>query len=229
MINSLQKNLYVFILSIIVLFVYNLYTVNADINFTLNLMLDNAVIIFYIFTVSLVSYYFYESDKSYLIKNSSKASIKIFKFISEFIHISTVVICFNSVLIDNFLYFDFHNSNVIMYSGVAISAFSLALFVSSKISLGNNYSPCYDQKLPNKIVTSGIYKLVRHPIYLSNILLIVGVFIISGSLLIIGNFILLTSFYILSAFREERYLINKFPRYKNYSKKTGMFVPRYWK
>ena len=169
MINSLQKNLYVFILSIIILFVYNLYTVNADVNFTLNLMLDNAVIIFYIFTVSLVSYYFYESDKSYLIKNTSKTSIKIFKFISEFIHISTVVICFNSVLIDNFLYFDFHNSNVIMYSGVAISAFSLALFVSSKISLGNNYSPCYDQRVPNKIVTSGIYKLVRHPIYLSNI------------------------------------------------------------
>ena len=229
MINSLQKNLCVFMLSMIILFAYNSYANNAGIALTLNLIFTNSIIIFYIFTVSLVSYYFYESDKSYLIKNSSKASIKIFKFISEFIHISTVVICFNSVLIDNFLYFDFHNSNVIMYSGVAISAFSLALFVSSKISLGNNYSPCYDQKLPNKIVTSGIYKLVRHPIYLSNILLIVGVFIISGSLLIIGNFILLTAFYILSAFREERYLINKFPRYKNYSKKTGMFIPKYWK
>ena len=229
MINSLLKNLCVFIVSIIILFAYNLYADNTGVAFTLNLILSNSIIIFYIFTVSLVSYYFYESDKSYLAKNTSKASIKIFKFISEFIHITTVVICFNSVLINNFLSLDFHDSNNVMYFGVVVSAFSLALFVSSKISLGKNYSPCYDQRAPSRIVTNGIYKFVRHPIYLSNILLIIGVFIISGSILIIGNFILLTIFYTLSAFREERYLINKFPKYENYSKKTGMFIPRYRK
>ena len=110
-----------------------------------------------------------------------------------------------------------------------MSAIAISLFISAKISLGNNYSDCFEQKKPNKIVKTGLYSTVRHPIYTSNIILVLSVLVISGSYLIFISLILITLFYTISAFREEKYLVNRFPSYARYSKKTGMFVPKYWK
>ena len=230
MLKSIFRSFVIFILSLLILKVYKFYFNASELDVAIfDLLNSNILILLYIYIISTISFYFYHSDKSYIGKKKSKASLKVFSFISEFIHISSVVICINAVLINNFLYFEFHNSVEIMYIGVAFSSISIAIFISSKISLGKNYSPCYDQRIPDKIITDGIYRFIRHPIYLSNILLLLGVFIISGSFLIIGNLLILIIFYTISAFREEKYLISKFPNYKNYSKKTGMFVPRYWK
>ena len=118
---------------------------------------------------------------------------------------------------------------LISFLGISFSTIAITLFVSSKISLGNNYSPCYDNRVPKIINKTGLYKYVRHPMYSSNILLLIGTLMISGSYLMLINIILLSSFYIIAAYREEKYLINKFPSYSQYSKKTGMFVPKYWK
>ena len=58
-----------------------------------------------------------------------------------------------------------------------ISVIATVLFLSAKVTLGRNYSPCYDSYLPQDIIRTGLYNYVRHPIYLSNILLLIGVFI----------------------------------------------------
>ena len=77
-----------------------------------------------------------------------------------------------------------------MYFGISLSAISIALFISAKISLGGNYSDCYNQKKPKQIIRDGLYGIVRHPIYSSNILFILSVLVISGSYLIIINLML---------------------------------------
>ena len=148
---------------------------------------------------------------------------------SRYLHVSTVVIAINSILIDNFLNMEFHDNINYLFFGISLSSISMALFISAKISLGKNYSPCFSQRTPSNITSNGLYKYVRHPIYTANVLLLSGTLIISGSYLIIFNILLLTFFYVSSAFREEKYLINKFPHYRKYSKKTGMFIPKYWK
>jgi len=223
MIKSMVKSISAFIISFIVFFVNN-----SSYNFQ-SIIKEYYLILAYIFTISIISYYFYESESSYKNKNGNSISVKVFRYISEFIYISSIIISINSILIDDFLFLEFHNNINIMYMGISLSAFSIALFISAKISLGNNYSPCFDQKKPNKIVNSGLYRYMRHPIYTSNILLVLSILIISGSYLMVVNLSLITAFYIISAFREERYLISKFSNYRRYSDKTGMFIPKYKK
>ena len=99
-------------------------------------------------------------------------------------------------------FIDFYNL-LFSYIGVSISTIAISLFISSKITLGKNYSPCYDQRKPKSITSSGLYKYVRHPIYSSNILLLIGTFIISGSYLMLINIFILSLFYTISAYREE--------------------------
>ena len=123
----------------------------------------------------------------------------------------------------------FHDNSFFSYIGISISSIAIALFISSKITLGKNYSPCYDQRKPKSITSSGLYKYVRHPIYTSNVLLLIGTFVISGSYLMLINIFILSLFYIISAYREEKYLINNFSYYSTYSRKTGMFIPKYRK
>ena len=227
MLKSILKSLLIIFISFSIFYLLKIF--NYTVVVSIRDINDYFPIIIYIFTISLISNYFYNSESSYLLSKKSNFSINLFKFISEFIHISSVLICVNSILSVNFMGFDFHDSLMFMYLGISISAISIGLFVSSKISLGKNYSPCYDQRKPKRIVMTGTYRFIRHPIYSSNILLITSVVIISGSYLILFNLLLLVLFYTISAFKEEKYLISKFPEYQSYSNKTGMFIPKYRK
>ena len=135
-----------------------------------------------------------------------------------------------SIWIDHKYLFELYAGNqVLIYTGIAISGLAITLFAISRFSLGENYSPCYDSYMPRNLKTTGIYSLVRHPIYSSNILLMIGIFISTGSLIIAANTIILFTYYVLSAFIEERAIIKKFPKYKSYKSRTGMFIPNFSK
>ena len=229
MMQALSINILSVLFSLIVLFIYHWNNTVFDINLIKSILKENSIILLIIFTVSTISLYLYNSDKKYLRKSKNRFSLKLFKYISMFLHISTVVIVCDSLFIDNFLHLEFHDNILYMYVGIALSVIAISLFISSKITLGKNYSPCYDQRVPKSITTAGLYKYIRHPIYSSNILLLIGVLLISGSYLMVINILILSFYYIISAYREEKYLINKFSYYNTYSKKTGMFVPRYRK
>ena len=229
MIKSIIANIFAFLLSIMILFIYQMYINNFEILSINKMIANNYVILMYILAIATISQYFYENDLSYKQRARGKFSLNVFKFISKYIHLSSIIIVVNSILIDNFLNLEFHNNLSFRFLGISFSTIAITIFVSSKISLGNNYSPCYDNRVPKFINKTGLYKYVRHPMYSSNILLLIGTLMISGSYLMFINIILLSSFYIIAAYREEKYLINKFSSYSQYSKKTGMFVPKYWK
>ena len=227
MMNSILGSFFILSLSII----FSIYYQNGLSQFSFKMIQYNNNYLFFIFVllVSSVSRFYYSKDNSYLKRSKNKFSLYIFKYLSDIIHASTLFILVCSVMNEDFLSLDFHNQVNLRYLGVSISSIAITFFISSKISLGKNYSPCFDQRTPSSITTDGIYKFVRHPIYSSNILLLIGVLFISGSYLIVVNIILLSLFYIISAYREERYLLNKFSSYRTYSSKTGMFIPKYRK
>ena len=229
MLSAILINTFAVILSFGVLPVY--YNTNTYFDLTnLNkLISEHLIVLMFVFIISFISLYLYDTDDRYNNRSKNNFSMSLFRFISKFIHMTTVIIICDSLFIDNFLGLEFHDSLLFSYIGVSISAIAISLFISSKITLGKNYSPCYDQRKPKSITSSGLYKYVRHPIYSSNILLLIGTFIISGSYLMLVNIFILSLFYVISAYREEKYLINNFTYYKNYSKNTGMFVPRYKK
>jgi protein-S-isoprenylcysteine O-methyltransferase Ste14 len=73
-----------------------------------------------------------------------------------------------------------------------------------------------------EIVKSGPYKYIRHPCYISSIMVIAGLSLLYIPLAITY---LAFAFFLARAINEEQILsIN--PEYKDYQKKTGMFLPR---
>ena len=77
----------------------------------------------------------------------------------------------------------------------------------------------------SNLITHGLFKYIRHPIY-SGILISafsLALYLGSGYKLIIA-LLLLTLFYFKSNY-EEKLLLQKFPEYRNYMKRTGRFFP----
>ena len=227
MMNSILGSFFILFLSII----FSIYYQNGLSQFNFKMIQYNNNYLFFIFVllVSSVSRYYYSKDNSYLRRSKNKFSLYIFKYLSDIIHVSTLFVVVCSIMNKDFLSLDFHNQINLRYLGISISSIAITFFISSKISLGKNYSPCFDQRTPSSITTDGIYKFVRHPIYSSNILLMIGIFISTGSLIIAANTIILFAYYVLSAFIEERAIIKKFPKYKSYKNRTGMFIPSFSK
>ena len=182
--------------------------------------------VFYIFMFS-VSYILYSKYNSNY-KKSKKSLIQksiIFKLLYRPIQFFTLAVCILSINTDYSFLYKFHSRIDLLYLGVSISSLSIALFATAIINLGSSYSPCYDSYIPNDIIVTGIYKYIRHPIYTSNILLIVGVMLSSGSLLVAFPLFYILIYYTISALNEESALESRFPKYKRYRRHTGMFLP----
>ena len=78
----------------------------------------------------------------------------------------------------------------------------------------------------DKIVKSGVYSKVRHPIYSADIILAIGVFFIFPTLNVLISIIWLAVILIIWMNLEEKALILKFGKeYKEYKKKVPMFFP----
>lgn len=78
----------------------------------------------------------------------------------------------------------------------------------------------------SELITHGLFKYIRHPIY-SGILLSafsLALYLGSGYKLLIA-ILLLILFYFKSNY-EEKLLLHKFPEYKDYMKRSGRFLPR---
>ena len=88
---------------------------------------------------------------------------------------------------------------------------------------GNNVIIYNDHTL----ITNGVYKVVRHPLYASIIWMIYAVGILCQNyLVIILNSVVFIPFMYYRAKQEETELIKIFKEYNDYKKETGMFFPK---
>jgi protein-S-isoprenylcysteine O-methyltransferase Ste14 len=69
----------------------------------------------------------------------------------------------------------FHNGNFVRWLGVALSAVGFALVFLSGLALGRQYSADVTIQKEHQLITSGVYRLIRHPRYLGVIALSVGI------------------------------------------------------
>lgn len=190
--------------------------------------IDEIIASAFVVVMALISAIFYNHKGRWYSKNKrgrikSPAS---FRFVYRYIQLTTIVASIGSFLTDNLIFLELHDMVFLLYFGISISTIAMALFISAKLSLGEHYSPCFDSFIPRDIVQEGLYRYVRHPIYISNIVLLIGVFISSGSLWILLNIVLLGFYYLNSALREELVLLEEFPNnYRKYSDHTNRFIP----
>ncbi len=77
------------------------------------------------------------------------------------------------------------------------------------------------------LITNGVYKIVRHPLYASIIWCIYSLGILyQNYLIIILNTLVFIPSMTYRAKQEEKELMRTFKEYEDYKKKTGMFFPK---
>jgi len=89
---------------------------------------------------------------------------------------------------------------------MALGVSSLVLLATSLRALGDNFSACTDGRLPLKIVDHGPYRFLSHPIYVSNVLLLVSCTVMLFSWVLVAATLVTASFYLRSAMDEARAL-----------------------
>ena len=102
------------------------------------------------------------------------------------------------------------------FVGFLIIIISLIILLVAIKDLGRNLSPFPRPINNSKLVTKGIYRFTRHPMYYSLIFISFGVFLIKTS---IYYLFLSTSLVLIIKFKialEEQYLKNKFKNYLLY-------------
>ena len=94
--------------------------------------------------------------------------------------------------------------------------------VYSVTHLGKNFSIIPEAR---KLVHSGPYKFIRHPLYLGELVSSLGVVLatVTASRMIL--FLFMVGCQVYRALQEEKILTNVFPEYQNYRSKTARFLP----
>jgi len=101
---------------------------------------------------------------------------------------------------------------------IIIIAFIILLFAIK--DLGRNLSPFPRPINNSNLVTKGIYRFTRHPMYYSLIFISIGVFIIKLSIYYLFLTISLALIIKFKIALEEKYLMNKFKNYLLYKKEV---------
>jgi protein-S-isoprenylcysteine O-methyltransferase Ste14 len=110
-------------------------------------------------------------------------------------------------------------------AGLVLFALGLGFAVWARLHIGRNWGTPMTQKAEPELVTSGPYRLVRHPIYSGILLANVGT-AVALNWLWLAAFALAAIYFIYSATVEERYLTEQFPDdYPRYKRSTKMLVP----
>jgi protein-S-isoprenylcysteine O-methyltransferase Ste14 len=109
--------------------------------------------------------------------------------------------------------------------GLAFFGLGLAFAIWARVHIGRNWGTPMTQKNEPELVTSGPYRLVRHPIYSGITLAGFGTALALSWFWLIAV-ALLAVYFIYSATVEERYLTEEFPdEYPAYKRSTKMLVP----
>jgi protein-S-isoprenylcysteine O-methyltransferase Ste14 len=96
--------------------------------------------------------------------------------------------------------------------GSGLGAVGVALQQWSLASLGANFAACFEGLLPYERIRSGPYRWMRHPLYLGNMSLAIGILIATFDPFILLLVISLAVFYWFSMRDEDRMLDERFPR-----------------
>ena len=107
-------------------------------------------------------------------------------------------------------------NNIFYFLGILITVISSIFILVAIKDLGRNLSPLPRPMNNSNLITSGIYRFTRHPMYYSLIFTSFGVFIIKLS---IYHLFLTISLALIIKFKiilEEKYLNNKFKNYLLY-------------
>ena len=108
---------------------------------------------------------------------------------------------------------------------IQLFGFGLGLWAVLSMRIGN-FHILPDPFIWSRLVTSGPYRLIRHPMYLGSWLFPVGLTLLTGSLASAGVCVVILVFYFIVSRHEERLLLAKHgSEYRDYMAEVPMLLP----
>lgn len=101
----------------------------------------------------------------------------------------------------------------------------IILAAAGAVNLGRNLTPLPAPRERGKLIVSGAYRIVRHPIYGGLTFMAFGWGVWLQSWLTIGYALLLLAFFDIKSRYEERLLQEKFPEYDAYRARVRKLIP----
>lgn len=113
------------------------------------------------------------------------------------------------------------------FLGVVLLVGGLVWIVAgaAQLALGRSLSALPSPTRTAKLIDTGVFAYVRHPMYCGAIWVVVGLALRGQGLLTLAYAVLLTVFFDVKASREGRSLTVAFPEYESYRKRVRKLIP----
>jgi protein-S-isoprenylcysteine O-methyltransferase Ste14 len=113
----------------------------------------------------------------------------------------------------------------IVLAGLIISLIGAALSIVALWSLKKRFSLMVEVR---KLVTTGMYRHIRHPLYMSEIIHAFGTSILAAHPIAFSIFCITLVLEIIRAKLEEHKFLRLVPAYADFKKRTGFLWPKFW-
>jgi protein-S-isoprenylcysteine O-methyltransferase Ste14 len=114
--------------------------------------------------------------------------------------------------------------------GLIMVIIGASISITARRELGTNWAHAFEYQVKQQqtMVTSGIYKYIRHPIYTGIILGFIGGELVAKSYLALLGIVLIIGAYHQAKLEEKLLLSHYKESYRKYINKTRMFIPYLW-
>jgi protein-S-isoprenylcysteine O-methyltransferase Ste14 len=119
------------------------------------------------------------------------------------------------------------NIPIVRYLGILLLWFGIGIAIWARYHLGEYWSARITIKVDHKLIDTGPYAYVRHPIYSGILTALIGTALAEGKWRTVVAFLAILIVYFLKARKEEGLLTGQLGEtYREYKKRTGMLIPR---
>jgi len=112
--------------------------------------------------------------------------------------------------------------------GVIVIIGSVGVFWRAHADLGLNWSPTLEIREKHELITRGIYRVVRHPMYASQLLWsFAQILLLQNWIAGFGSLLVFFPFYYIRVGAEEQMMLEQFgDQYRSYMQKVGGVFPK---
>ena len=116
-------------------------------------------------------------------------------------------------------------SEITRAAGAIVAISGLCVYLICHFYLRKNWSLAGSIREGQGLVVSGPYRFVRHPMYGSMTLVVLGSGMLTDNYLIIASTAVVAALYYVRATLEETLLRLEFPEFAGYARRVRMFIP----
>lgn len=121
----------------------------------------------------------------------------------------------------------FTSTPLIQIIGIFLALLAVPMGISVFTNIGKNITDTVETRKGHQLVTTGIYRFIRHPLYTTGLLFFTGLGLLSSNWLFLLLSLVVAITLYLRTFTEEQKLIEEFgEQYNQYITTTGKFFPK---